>query len=99
MDNQLLSACGLICNECNFFGNECQGCYLVLGAPFWAKEHVPGGVCPLYKCSVMDRKYAGCGQCAELPCELFKGMKDPNCTDEEHVINLRERVSRLKKNA
>jgi hypothetical protein len=41
MDNQLLSACGLICNECNFFGNECQGCYLVLGAPFGQKNMFP----------------------------------------------------------
>lgn len=91
-----LSACGLVCDECEFFGKECAGCRAVQGVTFWAQE-MPTGVCPLYDCSVNKRGYKDCGDCAELPCKLFREMKDPNSTDEEHQKALVERGARLKK--
>lgn len=93
---QILSSCGLICNECEFYGNQCAGCYRVKGAPFWAAEHTAEGICPLFKCAVVDKKYNSCGQCPDLPCELFIRMQDPNTSDEEHQKSLKERVTRLK---
>jgi hypothetical protein len=36
----VLSACGLICSECGFFENQCNGCHTVKGQTFWALEHV-----------------------------------------------------------
>ena len=95
-DNMLLSACGLVCDECEFFGSTCDGCHAVKGQTFWAKEHMPSKVCPLYDCSVNKFKYRDCGDCGEVPCKTFREMKDPNSTDEEHRQGLIDRVARLK---
>jgi len=86
--DQILSSCGLLCNECEIYPTQCAGCHRVKGAPFWATEHTPGGICPLYKCAVVDKKYTSCGQCPDLPCELFLRMQDPNSTNEEHQRSL-----------
>jgi hypothetical protein len=91
----ILSACGLICTDCEFFGNKCNGCHDVTGKTFWAEEHMPSKVCPLYDCSVNDRKYTDCGGCAEVPCKMFREMKDPASSDEEHRLSLIDRVARL----
>jgi len=91
-----LSACGLLCNECEFLGNECSGCYAVKGQTFWAKEMMHDQTCPLFGCSVFKKGFQSCGNCEELPCQLFREMKDPNSSDEEHRISLVQRVERLK---
>jgi len=57
---------------------------------------MPGKTCPLYDCSVNQRKFKDCGGCAELPCKLFLEMKDPNSTDEQHKEGLVKRVATLK---
>ncbi len=92
----ILSSCGLICSDCEFFGNQCNGCHNVKGQTFWALEHMPAKVCPLYHCAVNERHYKDCGDCHELPCKTFREMKDPNASDEEHRQGLIDRVQRLK---
>lgn len=92
----ILSVCGLICSECEFFGNRCAGCKRVKGQTFWAVEHLPGKVCPLYNCAINQRGYNDCGDCVEVPCTMFREMKDPNSTDEQHSQGLIDRVTRLK---
>lgn len=94
----ILSTCGLVCDECEFYNKTCTGCRNVKGSTFWAKEMMPSKVCPLYDCSVNTRKYKDCGDCAELPCKMFREMKDPNSTEEEHQKSLLTRVSRLRAN-
>ena len=94
----ILSACGLICDECEFYNKTCTGCKNVKGSTFWAKEMMPSKVCPLYDCSVNTRNYKDCGDCAELPCKMFREMKDPNSTEEEHQKSLLTRVSLLRAN-
>ncbi|MEI6123868.1 MAG: DUF3795 domain-containing protein [Bacteroidota bacterium] len=97
--NKLISACGLVCTECEFFLNQqCHGCYAVKGATFWAKEMMPTQVCPLFDCSVNSRGYRSCGNCEELPCATFLQMKDPSISDEEHTKQLAVRQQRLKNN-
>jgi hypothetical protein len=91
-----LSNCGLICDECEFFNKTCTGCMSVKGQTFWAKEMMPTKVCPLYDCAVNQRQYANCGGCSELPCGMFRNMKDPNSTEEQHQQGLIDRVGRLK---
>jgi hypothetical protein len=91
-----ISSCGLICDECEFFGKTCDGCKAVKGQTFWAKEMMPTKTCPLFDCAVNQRKYSDCGDCKELPCELFLKMKDPNSTEEEHQESLKKRVAILK---
>jgi len=92
----IISACGLKCNECEFFGKTCDGCINVKGQTFWAKENMPNKTCPLYNCSVNEKEYKDCGGCAELPCKMFREMKDPNSTEEEHQQSLIRRVDILR---
>ena len=92
----LLSACGLKCDECEHFNVTCTGCIAVKGSTFWAKEMMPDKVCPLFDCSVNNKKLLDCGGCSELPCQLFYNMKDPGSTDEEHQKSIGTRVALLK---
>lgn len=92
----LLSSCGLICDECEFYGKQCKGCIAVQGQTFWAMENMPNKTCPLYHCAVNEHGYKSCGECAELPCKMFREMKDPNSTEEEHQQSLIQRADRLK---
>jgi hypothetical protein len=94
----LLSACGLVCDECEFFNKSCTGCISVKGSTFWAKEMLPSKVCPLYDCTVNQKGYKNCGGCAELPCKMFRDMKDPNSTEEQHQQSLLTRVDALRRN-
>jgi hypothetical protein len=94
----ILSACGLKCNECEFYEKTCSGCHNVKGSTFWAKEMVPGKICPLYDCSVNKKELQNCGGCSELPCKIFQEMKDPNSTDEEHQKSIKARVTLLCQN-
>jgi hypothetical protein len=92
-----ISACGIKCEVCEFFNKSCTGCIHVKGSPFWAKEIV-GGVCPLYDCAVNSMGYKNCGECSDLPCQMFLEMKDPNSTEEEHQASILTRVLRLRSN-
>jgi hypothetical protein len=94
----VLSACGLICDECEFFNKSCTGCINVKGSTFWAKEMMPSKVCPLFDCSVNKKGFRDCGDCSELPCKMFREMKDPNTTEEEHLRLLSVRAERLRAN-
>jgi len=94
----ILSVCGLVCDNCEFFNVTCSGCQAVKGSTFWAKEMMPSGVCPLYDCSVNRKGLKNCGSCSELPCNTFIEMKDPNSTEEEHLLSIAERVDRLHSN-
>ena len=93
-----ISACGLICNDCPFFKNPCTGCFDVKGKTFWAKEATAKGICQLYDCSVNQRRYENCGDCSELPCQMFKDQKDPNISQKEHNESIVKRVKILKNN-
>ena len=95
--SEVLSACGLICSECEFFEKQCNGCHAVSGQTFWALEHMPTKICPLYDCAVNKHNFRVCGDCPEVPCNMFREMKDPSSSDEEHRQGLIDRVARLKK--
>jgi hypothetical protein len=92
----ILSACGLRCDQCEFFNVTCTGCFNVKGSTFWAKEMGPSQVCPLFNCSVNTRGLKDCGGCSELPCQMFREMKDPNSSEEDHQKSLITRVAALR---
>lgn len=94
----VLSACGLKCDECEYFNKSCNGCIAVKGSTFWAREMMPDKVCPLYNCAVNIKKLANCGSCPDLPCKLFYNMKDPQSTEEEHQKSIMTRVALLRAN-
>ncbi len=91
-----ISVCGLICNDCPFYGTDCPGCYNMKGQPFWTKEYTETGICPLYECAVDMSGYASCGDCAELPCSMFQNLKDPNISEKEHKEAVEKRVGVLR---
>ncbi|MBF0545707.1 MAG: DUF3795 domain-containing protein [Candidatus Riflebacteria bacterium] len=91
-----ISVCGLVCNECQFFQKNCNGCQKVKGETFWAQE-MPGKTCPIFACSINTKHYQNCGSCTDLPCQTFRDLKDPNIPEEEHKKMLIKRVERLKK--
>lgn len=93
----MLSVCGLICSDCEYYQEPCAGCRAVKGSTFWAVEMLPSQVCPLFDCSVNKKELESCGGCNDLPCKLFAEMKDPALSDKEHIRMLDVRVKRLRK--
>ncbi|MCK9617060.1 MAG: DUF3795 domain-containing protein [Lentimicrobiaceae bacterium] len=91
-----VSPCGVHCDECLFFEKECNGCRHIEGKVFWAVEHLPEKICPMFDCAVNEKHFPGCGSCNELPCHWYYEMKDPSMTDEEHKISIETRVKILK---
>lgn len=91
-----ISVCGLVCSECEFLGIACQGCKKVKGQTFWAMDHIPEKICPLYNCSVNLKRFNDCGQCDLLPCKMFVQLKDPSITDEDHTQGINKRVEVLR---
>lgn len=89
-----LSCCGTDCSECGFLGNMCEGCNVSFGKVFHAPK---GRACPIYECSVNQKKLKGCGTCSNVPCDIWKNTKDPSLSDEEFEHNIQERVGRLRK--
>lgn len=87
-----MSCCGTECGDCSFYGNMCQGCNECQGKVF----HAPAGkACPIYACSVNKKKLRGCGQCGEVPCDIWRQTKDPQLSDEEFEKNIADRVKNL----
>lgn len=89
-----LSCCGTDCISCGCYGTMCRGCNASLGKVFHAPE---GHACPIYECSVNQKRLKGCGDCGSVPCDIWRRTKDPSFSEEEFERNIQERVSRLKK--
>ena len=87
-----MSCCGTECRDCSFYGNMCQGCNECQGKVF----HAPAGkACPIYACSVNKKKLRNCGQCGEVPCDIWRETKDPQLSDEAFKKNIADRVKNL----
>lgn len=88
-----ISCCGTECKECGFYGDACQGCNECQGKVFHAPK---GKACPIYACSVNKKKLRDCGQCGEVPCDIWRGTKDPRLSDEEFEKSIADRVKNLR---
>jgi len=102
--NKDISVCGIdcaiACEECNkiheeFFNNPCKGCNDMEGKIFWTK-YLGLDTCPMYHCCVNEKQLKHCGQCAELPCEIYFNTKDPSLSDKEFKQGIQDRVKILK---
>jgi len=87
-----LSCCGAECETCDFHGNLCAGCNESDGKVFHAPKGKP---CPIYECSVKKKKFATCGECEALPCEIWKSTRDPQLSDEEFERSVDDRGRKL----
>lgn len=89
-----ISCCGAECEKCGCYGTMCKGCNESLGKVFHAPK---GQACPIYECSINQKKYRGCGECQNVPCDIWRNTKDPSLTDEEFEQSISERVWTLQK--
>lgn len=89
---EAFSCCGTQCGECAFYGTMCKGCDESAGKVFHAPE---GQACPIYECSVNQKKQKSCSGCQNLPCDIWRNTKDPSMSDEEFENNIRQRVAHL----
>ncbi|NVN94566.1 MAG: DUF3795 domain-containing protein [Bacteroidetes bacterium] len=94
----LVSPCGIICSECPYYNNECTGCKNNEGKVFWSKDVTENGICPMYDCSINNKKLSNCGKCNEIPCQLYYNTKDPDISEEQHQESILERVAVLRVN-
>lgn len=90
---KVISCCGVVCSECQYYPNECKGCPTIKGQVFWL-EYTGGKVCEIYECCVQMKKLAHCGKCANLPCDRFDGI-DPTKTQEENDNDYRQQIAQL----
>lgn len=91
--HEALSCCGTRCSECTCYGTMCKGCNESEGKVFHAPE---GQACPIYECSVNQKKRKNCGGCQNLPCDIWRNTKDPSMSDEEFEDNIRQRVQNMR---
>ena len=90
----MLSPCGVKCNECKDFDQTCQGCRAIEGKVYWA-QYVNKTICPIYHCCMTEKHHEHCGQCKNLPCQIYYDTQDPSTTLEEHEAGIKLRVSLL----
>ena len=90
-----VSPCGINCDACPLKEKCGSGCQQSCGKPFYIKDF---GVecCPIYYCAVNKKGNKTCGECTELPCQLFYDWKDPSMSDEEHRQGVDTNVALLK---
>lgn len=79
---KILSCCGMICSECEYYPADCKGCKEIKGKVFWL-EFTGENCCEIYHCC-NERGYQNCGQCEELPCSHYE-KNDPTKTKEENA--------------
>ena len=63
---------------------------------FWTSSYTENGICPLFECAINRKRFKNCGDCIELPCDLFLKFKDPELSEEQHQEALKIRINRLK---
>jgi len=90
-----LSPCGIACEECHLKETCGGGCHAIKGKPFYLQDFGME-VCPLYDCPVNKKGFMTCGECPELPCQLFYDWKDPEMTEEAHLQSVKDRTDALK---
>ena len=90
----VLSPCGVKCNECKDFNQTCQGCRAIEGKVYWV-QYVNKTTCPIYHCCMTEKHHEHCGQCKNLPCQIYYDTQDPSTTLAEHEAGIKLRVSLL----
>lgn len=95
MREKVISCCGVVCSDCEYYPDSCQGCPSIEGKPFWL-EYTGAQVCDIYQCCMNEKQFGHCGHCSQLPCHLYEG-NDPTKTEEENEEDFRKQMVQLKK--
>ena len=88
-----LSVCGTDCTKCTLLGSACKGCNESDGKVFHAPDGKP---CPIYGCCANKHRYAVCGYCDDMACDIWKMTRDPSMTDSQFEASIQERINNLK---
>ena len=91
---KMMSCCGVVCGECEYYPEGCGGCDKIKGQVFWL-EYTKGTVCEIYDCCMNKKRYHNCGECEELPCGFYD-LQDPTKTEEENEKGLRQQLINLR---
>lgn len=89
------ACCGVKCNQCQYYPEECAGCNEVKGKPFYL-EYTGEPICKIYNCCINQKKQANCGNCKDLPCTYFDGS-DPTKSEQENIEDFKNQLMNLKK--
>ncbi len=88
-----LSVCGTDCTACPLFGRPCIGCNAACGKVF----HTSGGKpCPIYACCANRHRFSACVSCDQMPCDIWRAVRDPSMTDEQFEKSITDRANALK---
>lgn len=90
----MVCVCGANCDGCDHLNDECAGCDVLKGRVYWTR-YIGADVCPVYKCA-KEKSYRNCGDCSQIPCELWVSLKDPSWSEEEHQKSIQNRLLVLK---
>lgn len=88
------TVCGLYCDDCEHFEEDCPGCSESDGSVFWT-EYVEISSCPVYECCVTQKNLPHCGHCKDLICERFTRFKDPDMSEEDLKKSLAKQKNEL----
>lgn len=53
--NKIISCCGVICSECEYYPIDCKSCPIIKGQVFWL-EYTGEKICGIYDCCVNTKK-------------------------------------------
>lgn len=88
-----ISCCGVVCPECEYFGESCDGCNEIKGKVFWL-EYTGETVCSIYECCIEQKGLEHCGKCREFPCKRYDA-DDPTKSAEENEMARKKQMELL----
>lgn len=91
--DKVVSCCGVICSECEYFEKSCKGCTDIGGKPFWL-EFTGQSICDIYDCCINRNRYKHCGQCLDLPCDFYE-QDDPTKSKQENNETFQKQLAQL----
>ena len=91
---KIISCCGVVCSDCEYYPEDCKGCREIEGKVFWL-QFTGGDICDIYDFCIEKKQLAHCGKCSALPCEHY-AKNDPTKPEEENKAILKKQLEQLK---
>lgn len=91
--DKIISPCGVICSDCEYYPAECSGCPSIEGHVFWL-EHTGDKCCPIYQCCITEKELPHCGHCPAMPCKHYE-QEDPTRSHEDNMEIFQRQVALL----
>lgn len=92
---KIVSCCGVVCSDCEYYPASCTGCPDIRGKVFWL-SYTGEEICQIYRCCVEEHVLPHCGKCSKLPCAQYtEGEGDPTKTPEENAEIYKQQLKLL----